>query len=128
MMYNLKKNNMHFFASNYLFASEWIILGINNVCNIYCKMCEVRIQTLEANFAQNFISSNPINMPLDHIKRNIDLMAYYYPKSKLRYAFTELLVYPYLEAFLSYAKQKKRNELKTNVKLFTFNSSFCFAF
>ena len=102
----LKNLNKKVFPSNYIFAPEWIILGVNNVCNLHCKMCDVGTKSLDTNFAQNLVGTHPINMPLPLIEKIIDEMALHYPTSKLGYAFTEPLVYPHLEASLNYAKQK----------------------
>ncbi|MBC8757577.1 radical SAM protein [Kordia sp. YSTF-M3] len=102
----LKKGNKKLLPNKYMFAPEWIILGVNNVCNLHCKMCDVGTKNLDSNFAQNLVGTHPINMPLPLIEKIIDQMANYYPDSKLAYAFTEPLVYPHLEASLQYAKQK----------------------
>jgi radical SAM protein with 4Fe4S-binding SPASM domain len=103
---NLKKVNKKFLPNKYMFNPEWIILGVNNVCNLHCKMCDVGTKSLDTNFAQNLVGTHPINMPLPLIERIINEMAMYYPKAKLGYAFTEPLVYPHLEASLKYAKLK----------------------
>ncbi|MFT7250603.1 MAG: radical SAM protein with 4Fe4S-binding SPASM domain [Flavobacterium sp.] len=108
----LKSTNKKLFPKNYFFGPEWIVLGVNNVCNLHCKMCDVGTKTLETNFAQNLVGTHPLNMPLDLIKNIIDQMALHYPKAKLGYAFTEPLVYPHLEASLKYAS--KRN-IKTTI-------------
>tara|TARA_R110002012_G_scaffold208631_5_gene378774 strand:+ start:1420 stop:2478 length:1059 start_codon:yes stop_codon:yes gene_type:complete len=108
----LKTLNKKFVPQNYLFSPEWIVLGVNNVCNLHCKMCDVGTKSLETNFAQNLVGTHPINMPLELIKKIIDDMAFYYPNSKLGYAFTEPLVYPHLEASINYAHQ---NNIKTSI-------------
>ncbi len=102
----LKNLNKKVFPSNYIFAPEWIILGVNNVCNLHCKMCDVGTKNLDSNFAQNLVGTHPLNMPLPLIEKIMDQMADLYPTSKVAYAFTEPLVYPHLEASLQYAKQK----------------------
>lgn len=102
----LKNINRKYFPKNYTFAPEWIVLGVNNVCNLHCKMCDVGTKTMETNFAQNLVGTHPINMPLELIQKTIDQIATYYPNAKLGYAFTEPLVYPHLEASLLYAKEK----------------------
>lgn len=113
MIVNLiKKVNQKVLPENYFFSPEWIVLGVNNVCNLHCKMCDVGTKTMETNFAQNLVGTHPLNMPLDLLKKIIDQMAFYYPKSKLGYAFTEPLVYPYLQESLKYAKSKN---IKTTV-------------
>lgn len=108
----LKKSNQKILPKNYFFSPEWIVLGVNNVCNLHCKMCDVGTKTLETNFAQNLIGTHPLNMPLDLIKKIIDQTAQFYPKAKIGYAFTEPLVYPHLEESLSHAKSKN---LKTSI-------------
>lgn len=111
----IKHINKKFFSENYLFAPEWIVLGVNNVCNLHCKMCDVGNKNLDTNFAQNLIGTHPINMPLELIQMIIDQTAKHYPKVKLGYAFTEPLVYPHLEASLHYAKKKNiKTSLTTN--------------
>jgi len=102
----LKSINKKYFSKNYLFSPEWIVLGVNNVCNLHCKMCDVGTKNLETNFAQNLIGTHPINMPLELIKKIIDELELYYPKTKLGYAFTEPLVYPHLIESLAYANKK----------------------
>jgi len=111
----IKNVNKKFLPSKYLFGPEWIVLGVNNVCNLHCKMCDVGTKNLESNFAQNLVGTHPINMPLPLIEKIIDEIALYYPKTKLGYAFTEPLVYPHLEASLEYAKKKKiQTSITTN--------------
>ena len=106
MIQQLKKINKKVIPNHYLFSPEWIVLGVNNVCNLHCKMCDVGTKNLESNFAQNLIGTHPINMPMELIQKIIDQVAHYYPKTKLGYAFTEPLVYPHLIDSLSYANQK----------------------
>jgi MoaA/NifB/PqqE/SkfB family radical SAM enzyme len=90
----------------YLFPPEFMVLGVNNVCNLHCKMCDVGTQNLETNFAQNLLGSKPLNMPMELFQTIVDQCEKYYPKAKLGYAFTEPLVYPHLKESLLYAKQK----------------------
>ncbi len=106
MITYLKRTNKKLFPKNYLFSPEWIVLGVNNVCNLHCKMCDVGTKNLESNFAQNLVGTHPINMPLELIKKIIDQVELYYPKTKLGYAFTEPLVYPHLIESLKYANER----------------------
>lgn len=102
----LKKINKTLSPGKLYFGPENIILGVNNVCNLKCKMCDVGTQNLETNFAQNLVGSHPLNMPLDLFKKIIDQTATYYPKAKIGYAFTEPLIYPEVKESLVYAKVK----------------------
>lgn len=102
----LKTVNKKIHPQHLYFDPEWIVLGVNNVCNLHCKMCDVGNENFESNFAQNLVGSHPINMPLELITMVIDQMTDKFPKSKLAYAFTEPLVYPHLIESLSYANSK----------------------
>lgn len=102
----LKELNKKVLPRKYFFPPKWLVLGVNNVCNLHCKMCDVGTKNLESNFAQNLVGTHPLNMPLDLIKDIIDQTAQYYPKTKLGYGFTEPLVYPHLIESLHYANSK----------------------
>ena len=102
----LRHLNEKVYPQKHFFPPKWIVLGVNNVCNLHCKMCDVGTQNFDSTFAQNLVGTHPINMPLDLIKRVIDQTAKYYPKSQLAYAFTEPLVYPHLVDSLIYANEK----------------------
>ena len=102
----LKQLNHKLYPAKTFFAPKWVVLGVNNVCNLHCKMCDVGTQNLESNFAQNLVGTHPINMPLELIQKIIDQTARYFPKSQLAYAFTEPLVYPHLVESLEYANEK----------------------
>ncbi len=102
----VKKINKKLLPQKYLFDPKWIVLGVNNVCNLHCKMCDVGTKNLESNFAQNLVGTHPINMPKELIEKIIDQTANYYPKTRLGYGFTEPLVYPLLIDSLAYANTK----------------------
>ena len=102
----LKAANKKINPGHLYFGPEWIILGVNNVCNLHCKMCDVGTQNLETNFAQNLVGSHPLNMPLDLFKQVIDETSTHYPNAKIGYAFTEPLIYPDLKESLIYAHRK----------------------
>ena len=102
----IKSANIRLYPQKLWYDPEWIVLGVNNVCNLHCKMCDVGTQNLESNFAQNLVGTHPIHMPLELIKKVIDQQAQYFPNSKLAYAFTEPLVYRHLIESLEYANQK----------------------
>lgn len=86
-----------------LFAPQWLVLGVNNVCNLHCKMCDVGTKSV-TNFATNLTGTSPMNMPLELFKEITNQSVKIFPKVKLGYAFTEPLVYPHLENSLEYAR------------------------
>ena len=104
---HLRHLNAHLYPGHIITKPKTIVLGVNNVCNLHCKMCDVGTKTEGTNFAQNLIGSHPINMPLPLIKKIIEQTAQYFPKAHLCYAFTEPLVYPHLLESLQYATDNK---------------------
>ena len=108
----LKSINARMLPKKLFYSPEWLVLGVNNICNLHCKMCDVGIDYNKSNFFQNLMGARPINMPLELIQKIFDQAARYYPKVKLGYAFTEPLIYPHLIESLWYADQK---ELYTSI-------------
>ena len=102
----LKTINSRFYPGHLFYEPQWIVLGVNNICNLHCKMCDVGTQNLESTFANNLVGSKPLNMPIETTMQIIDETALYFPKSKIAYAFTEPLVYPHLVQTLAYANEK----------------------
>ncbi|MVM37652.1 radical SAM protein [Spirosoma sp. HMF3257] len=102
----LKTLNQKVYPQYNFFPPKWIVLGVNNICNLHCKMCDVGTESYETTFAQNLVGTHPINMPLELLKHVIDQVATYFPKAKLGYAFTEPLIYPHLLESLVYANNR----------------------
>ncbi|MCR9171359.1 MAG: radical SAM protein [bacterium] len=111
-MGKLRNVNRKLYPSRLFYAPQWLVLGVNNICNLHCKMCDVGTQNLETNFATNLVGTHPLHMPVELFERIVDQTKKYYPTTKLGYAFTEPLVYKHLEETLAYAK---RAELFTSI-------------
>jgi len=104
MISKFKKANRKFYPSRMFYAPQWLVLGVNNICNLHCKMCDVGTQNLETNFATNLVGTHPLHMPVELFQRIVDQTKQHFPETKLGYAFTEPLVYKHLEESLSYAQ------------------------
>ncbi len=102
----LKSINKILYPQKLFYGPEWIVLGVNNICNLHCKMCDVGIVNTASNFYQNLMGTSPLNMPMELIEIIFDQTAKFYPKTKIGYAFTEPLIYPDLIESLQYAKTK----------------------
>jgi MoaA/NifB/PqqE/SkfB family radical SAM enzyme len=100
----MKGLNRAILPQRLFYSPQWLVLGVNNICNLHCKMCDVGTKTNETNFATNLVGTTPLHMPLDLFKTICDQASSYYPNVKLGYAFTEPLVYKYLQESLAYAK------------------------
>jgi MoaA/NifB/PqqE/SkfB family radical SAM enzyme len=107
MLHNgLKKINRIVYPQHLFYAPQWIILGVNNVCNLHCKMCDVGTKNTHSNFYDHMVGTHPINMPKELIYKIIDEVNTYFPTAKLGYAFTEPSVYPFLIDSLKFANSK----------------------
>ncbi|ASS47594.1 MAG: hypothetical protein A3D31_17355 [Candidatus Fluviicola riflensis] len=104
-MSKLATINRRLFPQHLFHGPQWMVLGVNNICNLHCKMCDVGTQQLDTNFAVNLVGTHPLHMPMELFRRIADQTKKYYPTAKLGYAFTEPLVYKYLEESLAYANQ-----------------------
>lgn len=103
----LQALNRKLMPGKLLYDPSWLVLGVNNLCNLHCKMCDVGTKTNETNFAVNLVGTHPMNMPVELFRRIVDQTKLYYPTTKLGYAFTEPLIYPHLEETLAYANDHK---------------------
>lgn len=123
----IKKLNRRFSPGKLFYDPDWIILGVNNICNLHCKMCDVGTVYKESNFYYHLMESKPLNMPLDLVKLTIDQTAKFFPKTKLGYAFTEPMIYPHLTESLHYANEKNiYTTLTTNgLNLEKFTDDLC---
>ena len=106
MLGALKKINRLAYPQHLFYAPQWIILGVNNVCNLHCKMCDVGTKNTHSNFYDHMVGTQPLNMPKELIFKIIDQIEQFFPSAKLGYAFTEPSVYPYLFESLQYAQSK----------------------
>lgn len=102
----IKAINAQLMPKHLYYDPEWLVLGVNNICNLHCKMCDVGVDYNKSNFYENLMGSRPINMPLELITTIIEQAAEYFPKVKLGYAFTEPMIYPHLVESLALADSK----------------------
>lgn len=85
-------------------APGWVVLGVNNVCNLHCRMCDVGTGA-DSNFAFHLTGAEPLNMPLDLLTDTLDQVAAMWPRAKVGWAFTEPSVYPHLLPSLQHARR-----------------------
>ncbi|WDE07903.1 radical SAM protein [Thalassomonas viridans] len=97
----LRHLNRRYFPGYMVTPPQWLVLGVNNLCNLHCKMCDVGTENNETIFATNLIGSTPKHMPLALFEKIVLQTASYFPDAKLGYAFTEPLIYKHLEESLA---------------------------
>lgn len=100
----IRKANVRFRPRKLHFGPEWIVLGVNNLCNMSCKMCDVGIGYEGSNFYANLMGAKPLNMPLELAERIFQQTARHFPRTKIGYAFTEPIIYPHLVESLRIAQ------------------------
>jgi MoaA/NifB/PqqE/SkfB family radical SAM enzyme len=111
----LRRWNAVHYPRRMFMPPKWLVLGVNNSCNLHCKMCDVGVNYTQSNFYENLMGSKPVHMPMELFQKIADQAATYFPGVRLGYAFTEPLIYTHLEESLRYAQSKKlRTSLTTN--------------
>lgn len=111
----LRKLNAIYYPQHIFQSPKWLVLGVNNTCNLHCKMCDVGVSYTQSNFFENLMGSKPVHMPMDLFRRIVDQAAKHFPDVRLGYAFTEPLIYTHLAESLEYAREKKMfTSLTTN--------------
>ncbi len=103
----LRRINAAYYPQRVFQSPKWLVLGVNNTCNLHCRMCDVGVNYSQSNFFQNLMGSKPVHMPIDLFKKIADEAQQFFPRVKLGYAFTEPLIYAHLEESLLYCKDKK---------------------
>ncbi len=91
-----KQLNRTLYPRRLFYGPEWLVLGVNNLCNMHCKMCDVGLGNTGTNFYENLMGTDPVNMPLELVERVLDQAAARWPRIKVGFAFTEPLIYPHL--------------------------------
>ena len=87
-------------------APEWLVLGVNNVCNMHCLMCDVGLGNADTVFYTNLMGASPVNMPLALVERIVEQAAACWPGVKIGFAFTEPLIYPHLFEAIAMARAR----------------------
>jgi MoaA/NifB/PqqE/SkfB family radical SAM enzyme len=75
-------------------APEWLVLDVNNVCNLHCNMCDVGLEDRTTAFWSNLIGSDPRDMPLELLERVLEQAKAFFPRPRIALALTEPLIHP----------------------------------
>lgn len=102
----LQKLNARISPGKLHYGPDWLVLGVNNLCNLHCKMCDVGTGYDQSNFHHHLVGARPLNMPIELIKRIFDQAQLHYPRTKIGYAFTEPIIYPHLTESIAYANER----------------------
>ncbi len=75
------------------------MLGVNNVCNLHCKMCDVGLGESGTAFWANLIGQNPHNMTLELLHEILRQARAFRPRPHLSLGSTEPLIHPEIVEF-----------------------------
>ncbi len=78
---------------------DWLVLTINNVCNLKCKMCDVGLGDPTTVFWANLIGDRPQNMSLAMLEELLLQSERFKVRPKIGLAATEPLIHPEILAF-----------------------------
>lgn len=106
MKTTLKKINRRLSPGRLFYPPEWIVLGVNNACNLHCKMCDVGLGNTDTVFGRNLTGTRPMNMPLEMVHLITDQLIGSWHSTRLGFAFTEPLIWPPLEDAVAYAEDR----------------------
>jgi MoaA/NifB/PqqE/SkfB family radical SAM enzyme len=84
-----------------LVAPDWLVLGINNFCDLKCKMCDVGLGDDATVFWKNLIGDDPRNMSLAMLGQILDGAEQLWPRPKIGLAFTEPLLHKQIVEIVS---------------------------
>lgn len=102
----LRRVNRRLLPGHLLTPPSWIILGVNNACNLHCRMCDVGTKDAGTNFYQHMVGTRPMNMPRELLLRVVDQVATHYPSARIGFAFTEPSLYPHLTEGVAAARER----------------------
>lgn len=72
---------------------KWLVLVVNNFCNLKCRMCDVGIGETGSVFHGHLVGDDPRNMPLDLLETVLDQAEGFPEKPRVGLAYTEPLLH-----------------------------------
>lgn len=106
LLARLRVANLKLLPGHLLVGPQWIVLGVNNACNLHCLMCDVGLGRDETNFGRNLTGSRPLDMPWDLYEKVVEEAAGSRPRPRLGFAFTEPLLWKPLPEAVALARSK----------------------
>jgi MoaA/NifB/PqqE/SkfB family radical SAM enzyme len=78
---------------------EWLVLVVNNFCNLHCRMCDVGLGESASVFWTHMIGDDRRNMSLEMLGTILDQASEFRPRPRIGLAFTEPLIHPRIVEF-----------------------------
>ena len=80
-------------------SPEWLILGVNNVCNLHCKMCDVGLGENGTAFWANLIRTEPAQHDVGLLHGILRQARAFRPRPHVSIGSTEPLIHPEIVEF-----------------------------
>lgn len=91
------------------------VFGVNNFCNLHCRMCDVGTGNTETNFGANLVGADNRMMNLDLCRTALSQIADWSPRATVAFVYTEPLAWPPIaEAVAFAARLGLRPQVTTN--------------
>jgi MoaA/NifB/PqqE/SkfB family radical SAM enzyme len=85
---------------------KWLVLVVNNVCNLHCQMCDVGTRTEETMFYKNLIGQTPgMQMSMSVYEKLLEDAARFPIRPKVSFSYTEPGIHPRLVDMVARAKK-----------------------
>jgi MoaA/NifB/PqqE/SkfB family radical SAM enzyme len=84
---------------------RWIVLVVNNICNLHCKMCDVGTGASDTIFYRNLIGQGYGNMTLDLFDRILGDAGEFPLRPRLSFSYTEPGIHPQVLEMIERAKR-----------------------
>ncbi|MBZ5587487.1 MAG: radical SAM protein [Acidobacteriia bacterium] len=78
---------------------EWLVLVVNNFCNLHCRMCDVGLKESASVFWAHMIGDDRRNMSLEMLLAILEQASAFRPRPRIGLAFTEPLIHPRIVEF-----------------------------
>ncbi|HXV61186.1 MAG TPA: radical SAM protein [Vicinamibacteria bacterium] len=93
-------------------APEWLVLCINNFCNLHCKMCDVGLGETGTAFYANLIGDDPRNMSRELLLQVLDQAISFSPPPRVGFAYTEPLLH---RGIVDFCREATNRRLYTSI-------------
>ncbi len=106
LLSRLRVANLRLLPGHLFAGPQWIVLGVNNACNLHCLMCDVGLGRDDTNFGRNLTGSRPLDMPWDLYERVVEEAASSRPRARIGFAYTEPLLWKPLPEAVALARAR----------------------
>ena len=90
-----------------LLPPEWLVVVVNNACNLHCRMCDVGLGETGTTFWAQMIGQRRRNLDPELLARALDQAARFRPRPRIGLASPEPLLHPRIVELVRMAKRRR---------------------